>query len=149
MVRIIDLGAEKYNSFVDANNLVMGEVPIGAKATLQESQKISDTSTSVVATAITNAASGLSGQITAADVTFYTYVLNAIDNMILASFARDFIMPQKLEPVEYYVTKSNDINMDIALFYYAVEYPSDKHVDTAKLATIKTNLTEKLGITFN
>jgi hypothetical protein len=69
--------------------------------------------------------------------------------MILASFARDFIMPQKLEPVEYYVTKSNDINMDIALFYYAVEYPSDKHVDTAKLATIKTNLTEKLGITFN
>lgn len=148
MVRIVDLGAEKFNAFVDSNNIILGSVPIGTKATLQEAQKLSDTSTSIIATAITTGASG-SNELTEADSTFYTYVLNAIDNMILSSFARDFIMPQKLEPVEYYVTKSNDINMDIALFYYAVEYPNDKHVDTSKLATIKTNLTEKLGITFH
>lgn len=149
MVRIVDLGAVKYNAFVDSNNTILGGVPIGTKATLQEAQKMADTSTSIIATAISNAASGGSGEITEGDITFYTYVLNAIDNMILSSFARDFIMPQKLEPVEYYVTKSNDINMDIALFYYAVEYPNDKEVDTSKLATIKTNLTEKLGITFH
>lgn len=148
MVRIVDLGAEKFNAFVDSNNIILGSVPIGTKATLQEAQKLGDTSTSIIATAITTGASG-SNELTEADSTFYTYVLNAIDNMILSSFARDFIMPQKLEPVEYYVTKSNDINMDIALFYYAVEYPNDKHVDTSKLATIKTNLTEKLGITFH
>jgi hypothetical protein len=148
MVRIVDLGAEKFNAFVDSNNIILNSVAIGSKATLQETQKISDTSTSVIATAITNANIGFVG-ITEADITFYTYVLNAIDNMILSSFARDFIMPQKLEPVEYYVTKSNDINMDIALFYYAVEYPNDTQVDTAKLATIKTNLTQKLGITFS
>jgi hypothetical protein len=148
MVRIVDLGALKYNAFVDSNNTILGGVPIGTKATLQEAQKFGDSSTSVIATAIANAG-GDNSEITEGDITFYTYVLNAIDNMILSSFARDFIMPQKLEPVEYYVTKSNDINMDIALFYYAVEYPNDKEVDTSKLATIKTNLTEKLGITFS
>lgn len=148
MVRIVDLGVQKYNAFVDSNNTILGGVPIGTKATLQEAQKFGDTSTSVIATAILEAG-GTNNEITEADITFYTYVLNAIDNMILSSFARDFIMPQKLEPVEYYVTKSNDINMDIALFYYAVEYPNDTEVDTSKLATIKTNLTEKLGITFN
>jgi len=149
MVRIVDLGAEKFNAFVDSNNIILGAVPIGTKATLQEAQKMGDTSTSIIATAITNTATGGSGVITEGDITFYTYVLNAIDNMILSSFARDFIMPQKLEPVEYYVTKSNDINLDIALFYYTVEYPNDNNVDTSKLATIKSNLTEKLGITFN
>jgi hypothetical protein len=148
MVRIVDLGVQKYNAFVDSNNTILGGVPIGTKATLQEAQKFGDTSTSVIATAISEAG-GTNNEITEGDITFYTYVLNAIDNMILSSFARDFIMPQKLEPVEYYVTKSNDINMDIALFYYAVEYPNDTEVDTSKLATIKTNLTEKLGITFS
>ena len=148
MVRIVDLGVQKYNAFVDSNNTILGGVPIGTKATLQEAQKFGDSSTSVIATAIANAG-GDNNEITEGDITFYTYVLNAIDNMILSSFARDFIMPQKLEPVEYYVTKSNDINMDIALFYYAVEYPNDEEVDTSKLATIKTNLTEKLGITFH
>ena len=148
MVRIVDLGVQKYNAFVDSNNTILGGVPVGTKSTLQESQKFGDTSTSIIATAIANAG-GNNFEITEGDITFYTYVLNAIDNMILSSFARDFIMPQKLEPVEYYVTKSNDINMDIALFYYAVEYPNDSEVDTSKLATIKTNLTEKLGITFS
>jgi hypothetical protein len=149
MVRIVDLGTAKFNTFVDSNNIILGSAPIGTKATLQEAQKMGDTSTSIIATAIVNSGSAGSGVITEGDITFYTYVLNAIDNMILSSFARDFIMPQKLEPVEYYVTKSNDINMDIALFYYAVEYPNDTKVDTSKLATIKSNLTEKLGITFH
>jgi hypothetical protein len=148
MVRIVDLGSYKYRNFVDDNNVILGVVPINSKATLQEQQKVTDISTSVVAQTISNSAAITSGQITDNDIVFYRLMLNAIDNMIMTTFIRDYIMPQKLEPVEYYVTKSNDINMDIALFYYTVEYPTDTTVDTSKLNKIKEQLTQKLGITF-
>jgi hypothetical protein len=148
MVRIIDLGSYKYRNFIDENNVILGVVPINSKATLQEQQKITDFSTSVVAQTIATSSAITSGQITTNDIVFYRLMINAIDNMIMTTFIRDYIMPQKLEPVEYYVTKSNDINMDIALFYYTVEYPTDTTVDTAKLNKIKEQLTQKIGITF-
>ena len=148
MVRIVDLGAVKYREFIDNNNVILGVVPVNSKATLQEQQKVTDISTSVVAQTIATSTAAISGQITPNDIIFYKLMLTAIDNMIMTTFIRDYIMPQKLEPVEYYVTKSNDINMDIALFYYAVEYPTDTSIDTAKLNKIKEQITQKLGITF-
>lgn len=148
MVKIVDLGSVIYREFIDENNIILGVVPINTKTTFQEQQKITDISTSVVAQTIATSAAITSGQITSSDITFYKLLLIAIDNMIMTTFIRDYIMPQKLEPVEYYLTKSNDINMDIALFYYTVQYPNDVGIDTAKLNVIKQQLTLKLGIVF-
>ena len=53
----------------------MGAVPINTKATLQEAQKIADTSTSVVASTIAAAAAASSGQITDNDIVFYKLVI--------------------------------------------------------------------------
>lgn len=66
-------------------------------------------------------------------VQFYKDVLNAIDNMILLDYIRDYVMPQKVDTVNYFVTKTLDVNLDLALAYYAIKYPNDTSVDTIKL----------------
>jgi hypothetical protein len=66
-------------------------------------------------------------------VQFYKDVLNAIDNMILLDYIRDYVMPQKVDTVNYFVTKTLDVNLDLALAYYAIKYPNDTSVDTTKL----------------
>ena len=66
-------------------------------------------------------------------VQFYKDVLNAIDNMILLDYIRDYVMPQKIDTVNYFVTKTLDVNLDLALAYYAIKYPNDTSVDTIKL----------------
>ena len=66
-------------------------------------------------------------------VQFYKDVLNAIDNMILLDYIRDYVMPQKIDTVNYFVTKTLDVNLDLALAYYAIKYPNDTSVDTTKL----------------
>ena len=66
-------------------------------------------------------------------VQFYKDVLNAIDNMILLDYIRDYVMPQKIDTINYFVTKTLDVNLDLALAYYAIKYPNDTSVDTTKL----------------
>ena len=66
-------------------------------------------------------------------VQFYKDVLNAIDNMILLDYIRDYVMPQKVDTVNYFVTKTLDVNLDLALAYYDIKYPNDTSVDTIKL----------------
>jgi hypothetical protein len=71
-------------------------------------------------------------------VQFYKDVLNAIDNMILLDYIRDYVMPQKIDTVNYFVTKTLDVNLDLALAYYAIKYPNDTSVDTTKLQELST-----------
>ena len=71
-------------------------------------------------------------------VQFYKDVLNAIDNMILLDYIRDYVMPQKIDTVNYFVTKTLDVNLDLALAYYAIKYPNDTSVDTTKLQELNT-----------
>lgn len=73
-------------------------------------------------------------------IEFYINVLNAIDNMILLDFIRDNQSISSTNIVDYSVTKSNDITVDMALVYYSIKYPLDITVDSAKLDEIKKEL---------
>jgi hypothetical protein len=71
---------------------------------------------------------------------FYINVLNAIDNMILLDFIRDNQAISSNNVIDYSVTKSNDISIDMALVYYSIKYPLDITVDSIKLDEIKKEL---------
>lgn len=79
-------------------------------------------------------------------INFYLDVLNAIDNMILLDYLRDNVITDTLEPVDYYVTKTLDLNLDLALAYYAVKYPLDTTVDQHKLDELIEIIKDELGI---
>jgi hypothetical protein len=73
-------------------------------------------------------------------IEFYINVLNAIDNMILLDFIRDNQPSTTTSVVDYSVTKTNDISLDMALVYYSIKYPNDTVVNTEKLNKIKNEL---------
>ncbi len=73
-------------------------------------------------------------------IEFYINVLNAIDNMILLDFIRDVQPITTTNTVDYSVTKTNDISLDMALVYYSIKYPTDTVVDAVKLDEIKKEL---------
>lgn len=73
-------------------------------------------------------------------IEFYIDVLDAIDNMILLDFIRDNKVSSTSNNIDYSVTKTTDINLDMALIYYSIKYPLDTTVDSAKLYNIKVEL---------
>lgn len=77
-------------------------------------------------------------------IEFYINVLNAIDNMILLDFIRDNQSVSTTNVVDYSVTKTNDISLDMALVYYSIKFPNDTTVNSAKLELIKTELSLNL-----
>lgn len=77
-------------------------------------------------------------------IEFYINVINAIDNMILLDFIRDNQTITSTNIIDYSVTKTNDINIDMALVYYSIKYPTDSIVDSAKLEQIKNELNTNL-----
>ncbi len=103
------------------------------------------------ATAAINEESGItSGGITQPGFTgpnsieFYINVLNAIDNMILLDFIRDNQAFSTTNLVDYTVTKTTDVSLDMALVYYSIKYPNDTVVDSAKLQNLKIELSLNL-----
>lgn len=77
-------------------------------------------------------------------IEFYINVLNALDNMILLDFIRDNQAISNTNVVDYSVTKTNDISLDMALVYYSIKYPTDIVVDATKLQEIKNELSLNL-----
>jgi len=73
-------------------------------------------------------------------IEFYLNVLDAIDNMILLDFIRDNQPISTTTNQDYTVTKTTDVALDMALAYYAIKYPLDTTVDSAKLETIRIEL---------
>jgi hypothetical protein len=73
-------------------------------------------------------------------IEFYINVLNAIDNMILLDFIRDNQAISTTNNINYSVTKTTDINIDMALVYYSIKYPTDTTVDSGKLDLLKKEL---------
>ncbi len=77
-------------------------------------------------------------------IEFYINVLNALDNMILLDFIRENQPVSTSKAVDYSVTKTADISLDMALVYYSIKYPNDTVVDGPKLAEIKRELSLNL-----
>lgn len=73
-------------------------------------------------------------------IEFYINVLNAIDNMILLDFIRDNQTISSTNNINYSVTRTNDINLDMVLIYYSIKYPLDTTVDTGKLDLLRKEL---------
>lgn len=147
------LGRIAANKLLTSNNQVFGETSINVKKTLLDAPKVLDPSLSGQKTTIQNVVQIQNLGVKLIDsftnkenVQFYKDVLNAIDNMILLDFMRDYVMPQKLEPVEYFVTKTLDLNLDLAIAYYVVKYPEDVSVDAIKLEGLRTIIKSQLGI---
>jgi|LauGreDrversion4_2_1035121.scaffolds.fasta_scaffold536963_3 hypothetical protein len=77
-------------------------------------------------------------------IEFYINVLNALDNMILLDFIRENQPVSTSKTVDYSVTKTADISLDMALVYYSIKYPNDTVVDGPKLTEIKRELNATL-----
>ena len=75
---------------------------------------------------------------------FYINILNAIDNMMLLDYIRDNVVPEETDPVQYNVTQTLDIDLDLALAYYTIKYPEDTYVDPIKLEGIKILISNEL-----
>ena len=73
-------------------------------------------------------------------IEFYINVLNAIDNMILLDFIRDNQTLSTTNNINYSVTRTNDINLDMVLIYYSIKYPLDTTVDSGKLDLLRKEL---------
>jgi hypothetical protein len=71
---------------------------------------------------------------------FYNNVLNAIDNMILVDFIKNHQQNITPNQVNYTLSQSSNINLDIVLAYYSVKYPLDTTIDIVKLNAIKIEL---------
>lgn len=132
----------------------LSRVAVGRKLDLSEPLKSSIETIPIFissATAAINEQSGITnGGVTQPGFTgpnsieFYINVLNAIDNMILLDFIRDNQAISTSNTVDYSVTKTNDISLDMALVYYSIKFPTDTVVDAAKLQAIKTELSLNL-----
>ncbi len=132
----------------------LSRVAIGRKLEISEPLKSSIEIIPVFITSATAAINEQSG-ITTGGVTqpgftgpnsieFYINVLNALDNMILLDFIRDNQQISTTNVVDYSVTKTNDISLDMALVYYSIKYPNDTVVDSVKLQAIKIELSSNL-----
>lgn len=71
---------------------------------------------------------------------FYANILNSIDNMILVDFIKN--NQQNITPnqINYNLSQSSNVNLDLALAYYSVKYPLDITIDIIKLNAIKIEL---------
>ena len=101
------------------------------------------------ATALVNEQVGISdvdaGFTSANSIEFYLNILNALDNMILLDYIRDNLITTTPKNItNYTVTKTNNIDADIALLYYTVQYPNDTTVSAKKLADINSLLSQFL-----
>jgi uncharacterized protein YbcC (UPF0753/DUF2309 family) len=141
------------NKLINSNNTAIGATTINVKKSLLDAPKVLDPSLSGQKTVVQNVVQIANTGIklidsftTKENVQFYKDVLNAIDNMILLDYMRDNVMPQQVEPVEYFVTKTLDLNLDLAIAYYVVKYPEDETVDQNKLEDLRNIIKSQLGI---
>lgn len=99
------------------------------------------------ATALVNELAGINTQeagfTSANSIEFYLNTLNAIDNMILLDYIRDnLVNTTQNKGTNYTVTKTNNIDTDIAVLYYTVQYPNDAVISAAKIADIRSLLSQ-------
>jgi hypothetical protein len=133
------------------NNFIYHFVPINLKMTLQEQQKILDTSLAgknyLVENTITirntdiKLIDGFTGK---CEVEYYLDILDIIDNMILLEFIKTRILFDKNELYDYSITENINITIDILLAYYVIKYPEDSSVNETKLKDLRIELQEKL-----
>lgn len=154
VVGFYNLSKKQRDALLETLSADLSKVGVGRKLEQLEPPK---TSIEIIPTYITSATAAInelsgisSGGITQPgfsgpnSIEFYINVLNAIDNMILLDFIRDNQAITVTNLVDYSVTKTNDISLDMALVYYSIKYPTDTVVDAVKLEEIKKELSLNL-----
>lgn len=133
------------------NNFLYNFLPVNLKMTLQEQQKVLDTSLSGKKYFVENTITirntdikFIDGFTNHFDVEYYIDILDIIDNIILLEFIRTRILYDKAELYDYSVTENINVTIDILLAYYVIKYPDDDFVDENKLKDLRVEMLEKL-----
>ncbi len=156
MVKLNDFSVFKRRSIYNSLNKDLEKIPIGQKLTLQEAQKVLDTSTTTTSVSqttlvdsgyiVVDGVNVLDNFTKPDNIKFYKDLLNAIDNMILLDYIKSNVLEPTARAADYDLVKSTDINVNLALFYYSVKYPEDKIINETKLNIIKAELKATFNI---